>query len=178
MTSCNKKLKGGDWTYKLYFDPEADKASDDGYWITQDELWEKLNGLVDIWQGIMKVMAYKVPLSEKQLTAFVFYHTFIVFKTENWWWSIEKKSEGITIQRSKYLSVVKHYYRQKRRNYGVECMEKAEYIGWYTVYNLIGWLESKNQLKKKYNFLTSNCKHFASAVFSHMSVPRWNINPF
>ena len=51
---------------------------------------------------------WKEPLTTVQLTANVFYLAFIVFQTDQWWWSIEKKSEGIAVQRSQnYGSLLK-----------------------------------------------------------------------
>lgn len=39
--------KGGEWTNKIYFDPEADKAKGDTYFIKEGDLIEKLKDIVD-----------------------------------------------------------------------------------------------------------------------------------
>lgn len=43
---------GGDWTFKIYFVPEADKSIDMGYWIEHDKLIETLNELLDTDEDI------------------------------------------------------------------------------------------------------------------------------
>ena len=71
--------------------------------ISDDELRSKMSDLVSGHEEILNVRAFKCKLSSEQLTQLIFYHAFVVYETDEWWWSVEKNSEGITIQRSKKL---------------------------------------------------------------------------
>ena len=164
---AEKKIKGGNWKYEVYFDPEADKHTGRCYTISDDKLRTKLAKLVDAGEKIQKVTAYKVKLSEFQITQFLLYHMFIVFETEDWWWSIEKNDEGITIQRSKSVRAVRDKYRQTMRNSGISSIEQDG--GRKSVNDLIEWLWKENELNDEYNILLSNCQHFGTKVFNFVA---------
>lgn len=130
------------------------------------ELMTKLKDHVSADEPILKLCAYKVPLNMPlNVSQRVFFHMFIVFETETWWWSLEKHTDGITIQRSRKLAAVKERYRQSSRPQEIILMEEDK--GQCSVYSLIEWLHRGNELKKSYHLLERNCKHFAKAVFDH-----------
>ena len=87
--------KGGAWTYKIYFAPEADKSSV-ALEIEDEKLNETLEKLVDVNEIVKRLWVYKHPLWSWQITEVLLYHMFVLFETQNWWWSIEKNSEGIS----------------------------------------------------------------------------------
>ena len=165
MSSSGGK-SGEEWKSKIYFDPEADSSTGKEYAITDEELKTKMKKLINN-ENILKVFVYKVSLSEWQLTRWLFYHAFVVFETDKWWWSIEKNSEGITIQRSKKEDFVKDRYRRKKRPSSCTLMQEDECE--YDLMELVGWLYQSDQLNKKYNVTTSNCKHFAKELFDKIS---------
>ena len=173
---------GEDWTYRVYFDPNADRSDGKEYWIAHDELIAKISKLIDINQIISRVVTYKVPLSKYQLTDFLLYHMFVVFKTfsrtedrsgyDDWWWSIEKNSEGITIQRSKYEAYVLYKYRRCDRTGflgSVSRMEFDETRFPRTIRDLLDHLIVKQWLHRPYNYMISNCKHFAKNIFDEFA---------
>ena len=162
--------KGGAWEHQIYFDPEADKTEGSCYTFNDDELREKLKKLVDDSEDIVEAIAYDSPLYIWQLTKNVLNHEFIVLETTSWWWSIEKHSEGITIQRSKTFRAVKDKYRQHDRTTGLRGIsENRRGKGRKSVNDLINWLWSSDQLNKKYNLLARNCQDFATAVFDYVT---------
>ena len=61
----------------------------------------------DISERVNEVRYYTHPLYRWQLSKYFIHHAFIVLKTENWFWSIEKDEGGITVQRSKQLENVR-----------------------------------------------------------------------
>ena len=162
-----KKLIGGNWKYKVYFDPEADEHTGRRYAISDDELRTNLANLVDAREKIQSVTAYKVRLSEFQITQFLLYHMFIVFETVNWWWSIEKNDQGITIQRSKFLFHVRERYRQTNRKSGICSMATDD--GKKSVNDLIDWLWMESELNEEYDILLSNCQRFGKKVFNFVA---------
>lgn len=158
------KKTGTNYTKQLYFDPDADSPKGRDYWISNPELRDTLSKLVDVTERIIEVSYYKHPLSAWQLTDIVLFHAFIVLETDAWWWSIEKNTEGVTIQRSKsFTSVCKRYRRTERSNgTGVEMVKKAS--GSKTVMELINHIWKENYLNQEYNLLSYNCQHFASLL--------------
>ena len=167
---AKKGILGGNWKSEVYFDPEADKHTGPGYTISDDELRTKLAELVDAKENIQNVTAYKAPLSKYQLTKLLLYHMIIVFETEEWWWSIEKNDEGITIQRSKSRTAVRDRYRQGKRNSGLSGISTMETdTGRKCVNDLIDWLWRQNELNNYYNITSNNCQHFGTKVFNFVA---------
>ena len=164
----SKAKTGSDWTYKIYFYPRADKY-DGGpaVPISDEELIEKLSTQVDVDEDIVKVYVYKSALVTFQLTKAILCHMFVVFETVDWWWSIEKNAQGITLQRSTSRNDVKKKYRQEDRiqHTSIELVEKDR--GRKNMRQLIEMLWKENELNHRYGFLDSNCKDFAKVVFDY-----------
>lgn len=89
-----------------------------------------------------------------------------IFETDNWYWSIEKHRDGITIQRSRNIESVRDKYKQNNRKGWVTFLSKTE--GDLTVYQLIDWLYDNKELLKPYNSL-NNCDEFCENVYNYIS---------
>jgi hypothetical protein len=162
--------KGANWTYKIYFIPEADKISSCQYEIEDEELFGKLQTLLDVNETVDYVWAYKHDLfSWLPHDLNIFYHMFILFKTHDWWWSIEKNSEGLTIQRSKVRDAVLNNYRRVPRPSTKELINDT---GCRSIMDLIVLLFKSNELNKEYHYLDRNCQDFARAVFNYMATSK------
>lgn len=111
MSSSNSKgaKRGNNWEYQVYFDPESDKCRGRCYNISDDSLISAMSELIDYRENITDIWVYRCPLSAWQLTQVFFNHQFVVLETNDWWWSIEKNSKEIVIQRSKDKSWVRDY---------------------------------------------------------------------
>jgi len=156
---------GGGYTKKLYFDPEADSQYGDKFLISDEELRQKMETLIDVEEVIKCVFIYRHPLYSYQLTDSLLFHAFVVFETETWWWSIEKNNQNVTIQRSKKLDSVLHNYQRIQRIGPVKVVMKARGRG--SVRDLIDTLWRKNLLIKSYDVMGESCKFFAVTVFNH-----------
>jgi len=113
MASSMFASKGGTWKGLVYFDPAADKPGDPEK-FTNDELREKLGSMIDPSEKILQVRLLKTPLFAIQWSNFLLYHVFVHFATAKYEWSIEKNSQGITIQRSElkvHSSVIQDRYK-------------------------------------------------------------------
>ncbi|KZS02618.1 uncharacterized protein LOC123472545 [Daphnia magna] len=168
-TGCN-------YTCKLYFDPKADQPSTGGYLITDEELRQKLANLIDTEERIQKASVYSNPLSSLQATNALLYHAFIVIETNDWWWSIEKNTEGITIQRSKNLKSVRDMYQRKKRTTGWTSLtsirnNKTAQGGNTTISELINYVWRKDCVTNVYHVLSANCQGFAALVFDRIRSP-------
>ncbi|KAI9557846.1 hypothetical protein GHT06_014596 [Daphnia sinensis] len=168
-TGCN-------YTCKLYFDPRADQSDTGGYWITDDQLRQRLANLIDTEERIQNASVYSNPLSSWQATNAMFYHAFIVMETNDWWWSIEKNTEGITIQRSRDIGSVRDMYQRKRRTTGwtpLTKIRKNETTGGgnTTIKELINYIWRKDCLNDVYHLLAANCQIFAAMVFDRIKSP-------
>jgi len=156
---------GGGYTKKLYFDPEADSQYGDKFLISDEELRQKMETLIDVEEVIKCVFIYRHPLYSYQLTDSLLFHAFVVFETETWWWSIEKNNQNVTIQRSKKLDSVLHNYQRIQRIGPVKVVMKARGRG--SVRDLIDTLWRQNLLNKPYDVIEENCKYFTANVFNH-----------
>ena len=155
--------KGGEWKSIVYFDPYSDSKKGNDYHINDEQLLEKMKEIIDASEYIEKIWVYKKPLSSWQLTQVLLHHQFVVLETSDWWWSIEKNGEGITIQRSKKLSYVKDYYRRTKRIKPIEEVNSDQ--GQMKMKDLIEFLYQENELNKPYHFMNENCQHFAKRIF-------------
>ncbi|KAK4011331.1 hypothetical protein OUZ56_020447 [Daphnia magna] len=177
MSSSKSGAKGGGkFTHKLYFDPRADQSDTGGYWITDDQLRQKLANLIDTEERIQNASVYSNPLSSWQATNALLYHAFIVMETNDWWWSIEKNTEGITIQRSKNLKSVRDMYQRKKRTTGwtpLTKIRKNETTAGdnTTIKELINYIWRKDYLNDVYHLLDENCQKFAAMVFDRIKSP-------
>jgi len=167
MGQSNSASTGYNYTKKLYFDPEADREEGHSYIISDEELRQRLENLIDVEEVITRVYVYRCRLYWWQLTDFVMYHAYVVFKTKKWWWSIEKNSGNVTIQRSKKKEAVVDRYRRVSRNTPLFNRPEAKARGRGSVRDLIDILWRKDLLYKPYNVFDENCKHFAAIVFKH-----------
>ena len=171
-SSITKDNKNVCWKEKLYFDPESDKKDKTDYYFSHDELI-KLKSLIDSNESIQKIWIYCNPLIKEHWTLSWFfyhfwgYHAFVVLKTNDWYWSIEKYNEGLTIQRCQSIEFVKNYIKQTERPYNWFCpIAQLKYNeGRYTMGDLVDWLYINNELKKDYDAGSENCKHFAKRIF-------------
>lgn len=119
---------------------------------------------------IERVYAYKVPLYKQQLSEKIVCHVFIVFRTKKWWWSIEKHTDGITIQRSQNEKAVVNSFRKEPRNRKATLVLEDESECF--VHGLIDWIYEKGLLYDEYDLVESNCKDFAKVVFNHLAINR------
>jgi len=167
-SSSSGRSGGSEYTGKLYFDPDLDQDYGREFMIADSELKAKVRELVDSTDPILKVIIWRHPL-EYGLNAYT-YHAYVIIETKNWWWSIEKNSEGVTLQRSKHCTKVgDEYRRQRRRGPFIKVREAAAGRG-TSITDLIDFIWRKNLLASPYNFLFDNCKYFAAAVFNEVCV--------
>ena len=158
---------GGEWKSIVYFDPYSDSEEGNDYHIDDEQLLEMMEEIIDESEYIEKIWVYKRPLSSWQLTQLLFHHQFVVLETSDWWWSIEKNGEGITIQRSKKLSYVKDYYRRTKRI--TPIVEVNSDQGTKKMKDVIKFLYEKDELHRRYHFTDENCKDFAKRIFDQFA---------
>lgn len=160
--------KDGEWTGKIYFDPDASEKTGNCYYYTDSELREELTERIDASEEILKVWVYDHPLYGFQITKITLKHTYVILETNDWWWSLEKNEEGLSLQRSKKLAAVRDRYRQKGRTTGIRGITEAtedRARGGLKLNALVTWLWSQDFLRQEYDLLNSNCQHFAKKVF-------------
>jgi hypothetical protein len=123
----------------------------------------------DISERINEVRYYTNPLYRWQMSKYFIHHAFIVFKTEKWWWSIEKNGEGIsTIARAQHLENVRDKYQLRRNRIvsertGIELIKTAPHPVNITVKELIDRLWKGKQMNL--NYKEKNGKQFANYIY-------------
>ncbi|CAG0902265.1 unnamed protein product [Darwinula stevensoni] len=165
----NKHSKGGNWENVLNFIPESDKTSDITHNIAHEGLESCALELIDGSEDIENVWVYTQPPHEAQLTAGLLYHAFVVLKTDGWWWSIEKDTGGIFLQRSKKKEFVKEHFRMEKRE--VPLSLEAGDRGRMKMQDLIHWLYKQREVRKGYRIDNRdlNCLGFAKRVFDEFA---------
>ena len=104
MSSSTSAITGGKWTGNVYFDGNASSDSVDSKRIfNHSQIPKELQKLVSPQDNIEEVYLYKCPITRFQITDYVLKHVFVVVKTKDAWWSLEKDEKGITIQRDAEL---------------------------------------------------------------------------
>ena len=171
--SASCPASGCQWQSLIYFEPYAGSNSEEVVPINDTELNTKFNELIDIDEPIESIAIYSHKLYDIQLTQGLLYHSFVVLKTSKWWWTIEKNTEGITIQRSKKLRFVIDWYRRSERPSPLTLRKEGNSKA--TMHDLIRSLYYSGELNKTYNFLTSNCQVFANRIFDYFAM---NVNNY
>ncbi|KAH3801649.1 hypothetical protein DPMN_155307 [Dreissena polymorpha] len=115
---------------------------------------------------ILEMWIHKTNLFHIQLTSLILHHAFIVMRGRRWWWSIEKHSDGITLQRHSCEREVKEYFRGDRRSIidWVTCLSKKSTE--FRISSLMTRLSNEQEVYKGYDTVNSNCQHFAYRVFN------------
>ena len=90
---------GMKYTGKFYFVPEADNPVGDTFLMDNGQFFEFVSQMPDRREKVVRVYQCKNHLS--LATSMLPRHKFVVLETENgWWWSLEKNTQTITVQRS------------------------------------------------------------------------------
>lgn len=163
--SGGKGAKGGNWKNEL--------AVEDGqrisFILTQNSLREQLCRL-DHAEQLRKIWLFKRPLKKGQYTQIIYNHQFVVIESIQSYWSLEKNSDRLFVQKNQSFRMVVLYEPEKRpRNRPVVEIKHGDCKG--TIRDLIKFLYDKNELQKKYNWIEENCKDFANRVFNEFAVP-------
>jgi hypothetical protein len=163
---------GGVYSFKLFFYDKVDEESarqEKDHSMTNDELLEKFGKLKVTGEKILEVRYYTHPLNWWQVSKYNLQHAYIVFETENWWWSIEKNDNCVAIQRSKKIEFVRDkYYRTDRMTAlttGISCI-KEKTVDKRTVKELLEHIKSSNYVNQQYHFLEQNCYQMADKIYA------------
>ena len=130
---------------------------------------------------ITDLRIYSVPLTtEIQISPFI--HTFIVFRTVNkkkkkeMWWSLEKLTDYIVLQQSRYESQVRDIKWDTKEQIFVNRFENLEKVKHEKkakcqakLKDLWDLIVKERILIDPYHFLCSNCQKFASYIFNKLN---------
>lgn len=164
------------WTGEIYFDPDCNSSDEIIYPIRDEELRKKMKKLVDRHEKILEVFLYYTPLSESlpaAVSGVGANHHFVVFRTDNHWWSIEKNAVCLALQRCTDEDPVLSRYRRKERNKPVKPKETS--VGRRTMGDFINWLWRNDELNCDYHLLLDNCQAFATLVFDELTDTRGSL---
>lgn len=155
------------WDGKIYFDPGPHLSNWNRYFITEEELKTVSRKYVKDDDVIETIWHFKCDLLEWQITHVLTYHAYIILQTGNYYWSIERNKQGVTIQRSTKMSFIKDKYRRlDRRGVGLICKTPGK----GSMKELIKWLYYSDELVKEYHFVYANCHVFAEKLFERFSI--------
>ena len=125
---------------------------------------------------IRSIAVYKCPLYDNQLIQLLDNHQFVVLQTDNCWYSIEKNSHFIQMQRSNHIENVQCYIRKDRRRTPIKGISFDSCQQLKTMSDLIHFLLENQELGKIYDLVFSNCQAFAKRIFDKFAATKktWN----
>ena len=177
LMSPGSHIGGGSWTRQIrYISPEGREDF-------EDDKVEELRNRVDPGRRCMitRVKVYKVPLSEKYWTNMLLFHSYVVFQThtdggELWWWSLEKNSQSIDLQRGLTEPDVRDYLRGERRCkswfYWKPQLIDGDICADFSLVEVVNLLHENDELSIKYHGTTENCQTFAKVIFDKLAISK------
>ena len=160
-------LKGGEWTSQLctYFYKE--NGENEVNYYSLQKCVQDLHRITTS-EEIKEIGCYRCPIFRNGEENLLVYHQFVLIKTTNWYWSIEKDSEKILLQRSKTEDDVKKRREDKDRRTPVKIMDINEGKG--SMIDVIKFI-CEAELDKNYYLVSDNCQHFAERLFNQFKKP-------
>lgn len=173
---ATSKSRSRDHTYKLPPGMICFKSVDSGnrektYWIPLEDLNETLAKLVDSSEEIFKVELHEEPLPfwNRMLVAKrLFKHSFVIFETKSFYWSVEKDDNCVTLQRSRRKDTVLNDCHLTQRLQPVKLVKKRR-SNQVSIGDLIRFLINEPQMTTQYSLLGANCKRFSATVFNYLT---------
>lgn len=121
---------------------------------------------------IRSIAVYKCPLYDNQLIQLLDNHQFVFLQTDNCWYSIEKNSHFIQMQRSNHIENVQCYIRKDRRRTPIKGISFDSCQQLKTMSDLIHFLLENQELGKIYDLVFSNCQAFAKRIFDKFAATK------
>lgn len=121
---------------------------------------------------IRSIAVYKCPLYDNQLIQLLDNHQFVVLQTDNCWYSIEKNSHFIQMQRSNHIENVQCYIRKDRRRTPIKRISSDSCQQLKTMSDLIHFLLVNQELSRIYDLVLSNCQAFAKRIFDKFAATK------
>lgn len=121
---------------------------------------------------IRSIAVYRCPLYDNQLIQLLDNHQFVVLQTDNCWYSIEKNSHFIQMQRSNRIENVQCYIRKDRRRTPIKGISFDSCQQLKTMSDLIHFLLENQELGKIYDLVFSNCQAFAKRIFDKFAATK------
>ena len=121
---------------------------------------------------IRSIAVYKCPLYDNQLIQLLDNHQFVVLQTDNCWYSIEKNSHFIKMQRSNHIENVQCYIRKHRRRTPIKRISSDSCQQLKTMSDLIHFLLENQELSRIYDLVLSNCQAFAKRIFDKFAATK------
>ncbi|KAL4240030.1 hypothetical protein ACF0H5_000825 [Mactra antiquata] len=164
---------GSDWTNDVYFyrdvgDGMRESRVDIISFVKFD--WE-IETIIDMKEDIQRITIFKHKLLRPQRTDVLLHHAFVLLKTDNWYWTIEKNTKCILIQRSKDQSaVIDRTPGGEKRNTPIKSKKEGDARG--GIIDLIDWLYREREQLRGYNVWKKNCQQFAERVYNFLT--KWS----
>lgn len=122
------------------------------------------------WQGLANEKIEKVCIYRQGSTKSLSYHAITILKTKNYYYSLERLMDHISIQRSTAITDVAEEYNLKPR-----IGDVSREIDWVdckgSVWDVINFLlDSSGVFHKKFNFFTRNCQEFTAQIYDNFNI--------
>ncbi|CAB3401595.1 unnamed protein product [Caenorhabditis bovis] len=158
---------GAEWTPTIRFisyDENGDVTRTPP--IEADDLLEFFDEQGASAEVIVKAKIWKHQLFDVFPAWFGLWHEYIVVETTNWFWSFEKFSCSLFVQRSRRLDdVLRRIAGKSRKPERPEGRWDDDVRFGETIQNVIEWILNTGKLETNYDTFKSNCHFFASLLY-------------
>ena len=124
--------------------------------------------LIEGNEKIQRIEYHTSPLSQNELFRIYFHHAFVVFKTESWYWSLEKNTAAVIMQRCKHFERVHDTIQGSMRSHKTTKLTEAQGGNGLTMTRLIEFVHIANSVNDPYSVHKGNCQHFALKIYNRV----------
>jgi hypothetical protein len=157
---------GQNWEGKLFYFPDANKRPESGIFEPLHAILENETLKIDFDEKVSCVYSYMGPLTYNLPPTLEIYHRYIVIKTTKYWWSIEKNTKGITLQRGLQEDDVVKQCRGEVRSETEEWLKNEKDTSSHaTMGEFFKFLVNNKKNFNDYYWYGNNCKGFGEFVF-------------
>ena len=156
---------------KILYDPATDLSSSSLRIVKSHSELASLKLLIGN-EDIKFIVVMKNPHEAPARSVDPSYHVFIVFETDNYWWSLEKTADQVLFQRAMLLPSALAWTRKQNET----AFRKAPFslleadLGTGTTHDLIDFLSRNELLTQSSN---TNCQTFAKKIFDRFAKTKY-----
>jgi len=156
---------GADWTGKITLILDCGHSYESRV-LSSGNAVREIEYLIQPEETIQQVWMYSTRLFWYQLYQGLFmWHAYIMLETQNWYWSIEKNTKGIVIQRSKNPDFIKYLVEGHERKPPITLRQHAVGSQTVSIRHVFDWAASQRGIVYNAYLWMTNCQGFAGRLF-------------
>ena len=186
-SSASKCVIGnnGEYRFTLEYYPDTTTGS---YLVFDEENLPQLKGYLDFNEPIERITLFNCDLKDSTqkdlishgqflrqcvgLASKYLFHSIIVIKTKNWFYTVEKFNTHVQIRRYDTFENVKVFNVDPKFIREFPSCGNQQTLGY-----LVDVIQSEQLVSSPYVLLGANCKHFAACIFEKLTGVTLTVGP-